>query len=176
MVAVVLPAHREAVAVDRAGVGAGEGRVGCSIGAAGVARRHRQGGLAHRQSAVDVDHGVVGKIRSRRHRNDRVGPHRRAGGGYTAARDREAVAVDRAGVGAGEARVGRSIGAAGVARRHRQGGLAHRQSAVDVDHGVVGKIRSRRHRNDRVGPHRRAGGGGTCCPLTVKLSEPTAPV
>ncbi len=135
-------------------------RVGRSIGAAGVARRHRQGRLTHRQSAVDIHHGVVRKIRSRRHRNDRVSPHRRAGGGGGAAAHREAVDVHRAGVGPGEARVGRSIGAAGVARRHRQGGLAYRQSAVDIDHGVVRKISSRRHRNDRVSPHRRAGGGG----------------
>ena len=79
----------------------------------------------------------------------------------------------------GEDRVGGTVGAAGVRCRHRQGGLADGQGAVDVDHGVVREVGARRQRNDRVGPDRRAGGGGleagegegvaACAPVAVAV-------
>ena len=78
MVAVVLSVKAEAVAVDRASCGCGEGWVGRSVGAAGVACRYRQGGLADGQGAVDVDHCVVRQVRASRHRDDRIGSNRRA--------------------------------------------------------------------------------------------------
>ena len=69
-----LEAVRVKVSPLRARRGCGEGRVGGTVGAAGVGCRHRQGGLADRQGPVDVDHGVVREVRARRQGNDRVGP------------------------------------------------------------------------------------------------------
>ena len=147
----------EGVAVDRAGCRCGERRVGYTVGAAGVTRSDRQGGLAYRQGAVDIDHGVVREVRASRYRDDRIGSDRRARRCRRALGEAEGVAVHRAGRAGGEHRVGHPVGAAGVACGYRQGGLAYRQGAVDIDHGVVREVRTSRYRDDRIGPNRRAG-------------------
>ena len=74
-----------------------ERRVGHPVGAAGVACGYRQGRLAYRQGAVDVDHGVVREVRTSRHRNDRIGSNRRGDRRGGALGEAEGVAVHRAG-------------------------------------------------------------------------------
>ena len=137
-----------------------ERRVGHPVGAAGVACGYGQGGLAYRQGAVDIDHRVVREVRTSRHRDDRVGTNRRRDGRGRALGEAEGVAVDRAGCRCGERWVGHPVGAAGVACGYGQGRLTYRQGAVDIDHGVVREVRTSRHRDDRVGPDRRARGRG----------------